>query len=152
MILIKIKVIIHNSKCEYFKHVLKYQLNSELNFISIFIIFPTLHISQFLGDKCDWWSDERLWWIANWKQDLGARTKKKEIVHSSDYSTWLMLNYLFIRTYLLILMYYLEPPQLTRLKLALQYMDVCLDWMIKKTWYCFGFKFVARKLINFCFK
>lgn len=77
------------------------------------------HISQFLGDKCDWWSHERLWWIANWKQDLGARTKKKEIVHSSDYSTWLMLIYLFIRTYLLILMYYQEPPQLTRLKLAL---------------------------------
>lgn len=77
------------------------------------------HISQFLGDKCDWWIDERLWWIANWKQDLGARTKKKEIVHSSDYSTWLMLIYLFIRTYLLILMYYQEPPQLTRLKLAL---------------------------------
>lgn len=38
MILIKIKVIIHvhNSKCEYFKHVLKYQLtqkqNSELSY------------------------------------------------------------------------------------------------------------------------
>lgn len=105
-----------------FQTYIKISINTKTKqwaFISIFIIFPTLHISQFLGDKCDWWSDERLWWIANWKQDLGARTKKKEIVHSSDYSTWLMLIYLFIRTYLLILMYYQEPPQLTRLKLAL---------------------------------
>lgn len=156
MILIKIKVIIHNSKCEYFKHVLKYQLtqkqNSEISYQYISYFQPYIeHISQFLGDKCDWWSDERLWWIANWKQGLGARTKKKEIVHSSDYSTWLMLIHLFIRTYLLILMYYHEPPQLTRLKLAL-HVHGCLFRLDDGTWYCFGFKIVARKLINFCFK
>lgn len=57
MILIKIKVIIHNSKCEYFKHVLKYQLtqkqNSE-NSYQYHISKPYIeHISQFLGDKCD---------------------------------------------------------------------------------------------------
>lgn len=106
-----------------FQTCIKISINTKTKqweFISISYFQPYIeHISQFLGDKCDWWSDERLWWIANWKQGLGARTKKKEIVHSSDYSTWLMLIYLFIRTYLLILMYYQEPPQLTRLKLAL---------------------------------
>lgn len=54
MILIKIKVIIHNSKCEYFKHVLKYQLNSELSYQYLSYFQPYIeHISQFLGDKCD---------------------------------------------------------------------------------------------------
>lgn len=57
----------------------------------------------FLGYKCDWWSDERRWWISNWKQGPGTRAKNKEIVHSSDNSTLCLFIYLFMIIYLLIL-------------------------------------------------